>query len=187
MHYFRQTWLLAVLGLACGGKDETSATDGSDTGAASSTSSASDASATTQAPTTTGASSSGESSSGGSSESTAEPPACETAGPDCGVMVSETGSFCADPPPAKDELILEVVGPGSIKITEKGRTSACNITIGSEVFIGPNKSLIVNYVIMGQPERGCQCPQEVTSTVSGLSPGTWDVLVGSYEQKIDVP
>ena len=67
MHYFRQTWLLAVLGLACGGKDETSATDGSDTGAASSTSSASDASATTQAPTTTGASSSGESSSGGSS------------------------------------------------------------------------------------------------------------------------
>ncbi len=33
MHYFRQTWLIAALGLACGGKDEGTATDGSETGA----------------------------------------------------------------------------------------------------------------------------------------------------------
>ncbi len=186
MHYFRQTWLLAALGLACGGKDETSATDGSDTGAQTSTSSASDPS-TSEAPTTTGTSSSSGGSSSSGSESTADPPACETSGDECGVMVSEDGSFCADPPPAKDELILEVLGPGKIKITEKGRTSACNITIGSEALLGPNRYLIINYVINGQPDRGCQCPQEVTSTVSGLTSGLWTVSVGSYEQKIDVP
>ena len=71
--------------------------------------------------------------------------------------------------------------------TEKGRTSACNITIGSEVILGSNKTLIVTYVINGQPDRGCTCPHEVTSTVSGLQSGLWTVLVGSYEQKIDVP
>lgn len=186
MHYFRQTWLIAALGLACGGKDEGTATDGSETGV--STSSASDASAgsTTEAPTTTGASSSGASSSGADA-STGEQPACESSGDDCGVTVSDESSDCVDPPPAKDELVLEVLGPGILKITEKGRTAACNITIGSEVILGSNKTLIVTYVINGQPDRGCTCPHEVTSTVSGLQSGLWTVLVGSYEQKIDVP
>ena len=134
-----------------------------------------------------GTSTGGDSSSSGAEESTADPPACETSADDCGVTVSDEGSFCADPPPDKDELILEVIAPGSIKITEKGRTSACNITIGSEALLGPNRYLIINYVINGQPDRGCQCPQEVTSTVSGLTKGLWTVSVGSYEQKIEVP
>lgn len=186
MHYLRQTWLLVALGLACGGKDETSATDASDTGAGTSTSSAS-APDTTETPTTSGTSTGGESTSSGADESTADPPPCETSAEDCGIMVSDDGSFCADPPPDKDELILEVIAPGSIKITEKGRTSACNITIGSEALLAPNRYLIINYVINGQPDRGCQCPQEVTSTVSGLTAGLWTVSVGSYEGKIDVP
>lgn len=186
MHYFRQTWLLAVLGLACGDKDgETSVSGSSDTGVATSSSSAGDTS-TGDAPTTTGASSS-ESSSGGADESTADPPACETSGDDCGVTVSESTSACADPPPAKDELVLEALGPGSIKITEKGRTSACNITITMDVILGPNRYLVVNYTVNGTPDPNCQCPQEVTATVSGLTKGTWTVSVGSYEGKVDVP
>jgi len=184
MNYFRQTWLLAVLGLACGGKDEETSASG-ETDPASSTSTAGDSS-TGDAPTTSGASTSGESSSGGAEESTAEPPPCETAGEDCGVSVSESTSACADQPPAKDELILEALGPGKIKFTETGRISACNLTITSSVLLGPNRYLIVNYNINGQPDPDCQCPQEVTATISGLSSGTWTVSVGAYEGKIDV-
>ncbi len=192
MHLTRQTMLLASLVLACGGKEETSGTEANTD--ATTTSASDPSTGETVAPTTSGSSTGVDSSStgagsstGAAESSTGEAPACETSGDDCGVTVSGTGSACADPPPAKDELVLEVLGPGEIKITEKGRTSACNITIGSEVFLAPNKNLIVNYVISGQPDRSCQCPQEVTSTVSGLSAGTWTVLVGSYTEKVDVP
>lgn len=189
MHNFRQTWLLVALGLACGAKnDETTAATGSDTGADTSTSSASDP-ATTETPTTTGTSTGGDSSSSssGDDETTMAPPACETAADDCGVTVSESGSACADPPPAKDELILEAPGPGQIKFTERGRISACNVSIGSEALLGPNRYLIINYVITGTPDPGCLCPQDVTATISGLTSGQWTVSVGAYEGKVDVP
>jgi hypothetical protein len=188
MHILRKTWLLAALGLACGAKDETTVTDGSDTGAATTTT-GDDSTTGDPDPTTSGSSSSGgeSSSSSGGESSTGDVPACETSADDCGVSVTEDSSFCPDMPPAKDELVLEPLGPGKIKITEIGRDSACNITIGSEVILGSMKTLIVNYVINGNPDDGCQCKHEVTSTVSGLQSGTWSVLVGSYEGKVDVP
>ncbi len=185
MHYFRQTWLIAALGLACGGKDEGTATESSETGAAT-TASSSDASAgTTEAPTTT-ASTSGASSSG-ADVSTGEQPACETSADDCGVSVSDDSSQCVDPPPAKNELVLEVLGPGLLKIIEKGYTAACNITVGSKVYLDVGRRLVVSYEINGQPNRGCYCAHEVTSTVSGLQSGLWTVIVGSYEQQIEIP
>lgn len=184
----RHPALLVALALACGGKDETTATGGSSTGAPASTSNAdaeSTAAPTTGGSTTDAATTAAESSSGGSS-STGEAPNCETSSDDCGVVVTDESSVCPDPPPAKDELLLELLAPGKIKVTEVGRLSACNITIGSIVSFGPNYELYVTYEIFGQPNDTCTCKFDVTSTISGLTPGHWTVIVGSYQGEIDV-
>ena len=184
----RHPALLVALALACGGKDETTATGGSSTGAPASTSNAdaeSTAAPTTGGSTTDAATTAAESSSGGSS-STGEAPKCETSSDECGVVVTDESSVCPDPPPAKDELLLELLAPGKIKVTEVGRLSACNITIGSIVSFGPNYELYVTYEIFGQPNDTCTCKFDVTSTISGLTPGHWTVIVGSYQGEIDV-
>lgn len=188
MHASRLPCLLLVLALGCGAKDET--TDGTDsepgtTAAASTTgttAAATTGDGTTAEPTT--AASTGTSTGDGT---TAAAPPCETSPDDCDVQVSDVGSFCPDTPPAKDELVLEALGPGKLRITEVGRDSACNITIGTKVTFAPNRLIIVTYEIMGTPDDSCTCKHEVTTTLDGLAPGTWEVLVGSWSGMVDVP
>ena len=183
MRPLRHSWLLLVLALGCGDKDETTTTDGSTAGSSTSTTTAA---VTTIEPTT--ADTSAAASTGGTtgSPTTGEAPACETSAEDCGVMVSDVGSFCPDTPPDKDELRLEPLGPGKLRITEIGRDGACNVTYGTNVSFGPDRLIIVNYEIMGQP-NDCTCKFEVTTTLSNLDSGTWDVLVGSWSGMVDVP
>jgi len=189
MHAPRLPWLPLVLALGCGAKDDT--TTDTDTGpgtTADDTSAAASTAGTTVEPTTaaetTAAESTGTSTGDGT---TAEAPACETSPDDCGVQVSDVGSFCPDTPPAKDELRLEPLGPGKLRITEIGRDSACNIKIGSKVTFAPDRLIIVTYEIMGNPDNSCTCKHEVTSTLTGLASGTWEVLVGSWSGMVDVP
>lgn len=190
MQNLRQYWLLATLGLACGGKDgSTAGSASSDTGAPASSTTDATAAATTGLPTT-GPASTGDATSSGSTggeSSTGEAPNCETSSDDCGVTVSDESSVCPEPPPDKDELKLEVLGPGKIKVTEVGRDSACNVTIGSVVSLAPHRELYVTYEVFGQPDNSCICKFDVTSTISGLTPGLWTVYVGSYEGKVEVP
>lgn len=188
MQAFRHTWLLLVLtiGDGCGSKDETTATDTDTSGASSSTGTTA---LTTAQPTTADSTGDvGTSTTGSTGEgTTAAAPSCETSPDDCGVMVSDVGSYCPDTPPAKDELKLEPLGPGKLRITEIGRDGACNITYGTNVSFAPNNMIIVTYEIMGNPDPNCICKFEVTTTLSNLAPGTWHVEVGSWTGMVDVP
>ena len=187
MRPLRHPWLLLVLTLGCGAKEETTAVD-TDVNNSDSDTAPSDttAQATTAEPTTADTAGSSTGSSTGS-PTTGEAPICETSPDDCGVMVSDVGSFCPDTPPAKDELRLEALGPGKLRITEIGRDSACNIQYGTNVSFGPGRFIIVTYEIIGQPDNDCVCKFEVTTTLSNLSSGTWEVLVGSWSGMVDVP
>jgi len=55
------------------------------------------------------------------------------------------------------------------------------------VSFGPDNLIIVTYAIMGEPNPNCTCKFEVTTTLSNLAPGTWEVLVGSWSGMVDVP
>ncbi len=184
--------VVVALGLACGEKDETTVSGSSETGGSSTSTTGPEATSggTTEAPTTSGgttevASTSG--STGGEESSTGEAPACETAAEDCGISVDDASSACVEPPPDKNELVLEVLGPGSFKFTEVGYDSACNITIAPEVLLGPNKSIVVNYMVQGNPEPGCICKFSITGTLSDVPAGKWTVYVGPFTEQVDVP
>jgi hypothetical protein len=182
MQPFRRPWLLLILALGCAGKDETGATD--TTGGASSTGTTA---ATTLEPTTTGTTGTSTTTGTTAEGTTAVGPPCETSPEDCGVMVSDVGSVCPDMPPAKDELKLEVLGPGKLRITEIGRDGGCGITYGTNVIFGPNNLIIVTYEIQGNPDPNCTCKYEVTTTLSNLAPATYSVMVGSWSDMVDVP
>lgn len=186
MQPFRHSWLLLVLALGCATKDESTATD-TDTGTDASTTGTTAAATTVEPTTTVATTSTGTTTADSTTGTTAELPNCETSAEECGVMVSDVGSFCPDTPPAKDELKLEPLGPGKLRITEVGRDSSCNISFNTIVTFAADHLIIVTYEILGQPEGDCICKFEVTTTLSNLAPGTWDVLVGSWEGTVDVP
>lgn len=184
MQLSRHPWLLLVLALGCASKDEPTDTE------TTANTSGTTGEQTTVEPTTAEPTSTSTGSSTGTSTdegTTAAPPSCETSPEDCGVMVSDVGSYCPDTPPAKDELKLEPLGPGKLRITEIGRDGACNVAYGTNVSFGPDNLIIVTYEIMGNPDPNCTCKFEVTTTLSNLTPGTYDVLVGSWEGTVDVP
>lgn len=190
MQDLRQAWLfVGALGLACGDKDETTASGSSETGAASSSSSG-DVNPTTTAedPTTGGSTSTGasSSSSGGAESSSGEPVVCDTAPADCGVTETDVDSFCTEPPPPGDTLVLESPGPGQLKISEVGYDQACNITVMPVVSFGPNNSIIVSYNIQGAPEGDCICKFTITTTLNDVPPGKWTVYLGPFQESIDV-
>ena len=191
MRSLRYMGVVVALGLACGEKDETTAAGSSETGGSSTTTGPeATTDGTTGTPTTSGGTTevaSTSSSTGGEESSTGEAPACETAAEDCGISVDGIGSMCVEPPPAKNELLLEVLGPGSFKFIEVGHDGACNVMIGSEVLIGPQKSIIVNYVIQGNPDLGCVCKFSVEATLSDVPAGTWTVYVGPFTEQVVVP
>jgi hypothetical protein len=187
MRPLRHPWLLLVLTLGCGAKDETTAVDTDTTaGSSTGTTTAQATAAETAEPTTADTTAASTGSSTGS-PTTGDAPACETSADDCGVMVTDVGSFCPDTPPTMDELRLEALGPGKLRITEVGRDSACNIQFGTNVSFGQDRLIIVTYEIMGQPDGDCICEFEVTTTLNNLASGTWEVLVGALSGKVDVP
>jgi len=189
MRSLRYIGFVAALGLACGGKDETTETGGGESSSSTgslTTSGGETGGETTGTPTTGGSTGEGSTSSSGGESSTGEAPACETAAEDCGISVDESSSMCVDPPPAKNELLVEVLGPGQFKFTEVGYDSACNITIAPEVLLGP-KSIVVNYMVQGNPDEGCICKFSISATLSGVPSGTWTVYVGPFSQQVDVP
>ena len=94
--------------------------------------------------------------------------------------------MCVEPPPAKNELVVEVLGPGQLKFTEIGYDSACNITIVPEVLLGP-KSIVVNYQIQGNPDEGCICKFSISATLGEVPAGMWTVYVGPFSQQVEVP
>lgn len=175
-----------LLVIACGSGDDTTTEGASSSGSSSAATTGDGTGGTTLAPTT-GASSGEALSSTGEGSSTAAPPACETAAADCGVSVSDEGSSCPDPQPATNELVIEVLGPGQIKISEVGYDSACNISIDPEVKLGANHSILVVYGVQGSPMDGCVCKFTITATLSDLPPGTWTVQVGPHSQTVEVP
>lgn len=188
MRSLRYAGFMVALGLACGGKDETTATGGSASSSseAGSTSAEETAGETTGTPTTGGSTGEASTSSSGGESSTGEAPACETAAEDCGISVDEVSSVCVDPPPVKNELVVEVLGPGKLKFTEIGYDSACNVTILPEVLLGP-KLIVVNYMVQGNPDEGCICKFSISATLSGVPSGAWTVSVGPFSQQVDVP
>lgn len=174
--------MLAAAALACGGQD--GMTDG--TGGAGSSSSSGSTGAegstggTTAAPTTTGdgTTTTGDATTG---------PMCETSADSCGVMVSEVDSKCEEPPPATSELKVEVLGPGSIRVTEIGHDASCTVTITPVVKIFSPNTISVTYDIGGQPNDGCICKFAISARLDGLPSGTWTVDVLPHSQKVDVP
>lgn len=174
--------MIAAAALACGGQDGTTeATEGgSSSGGAASTGSTGADATTTAAATSTGEGSSttGDATTG---------PMCETAADACGVMVSDEGSMCVDPPPVQGELKIEVLGPGSIKVTEVGHDASCSVSIAPVVKIFAPNTISIVYEIGGQPMDGCVCKFEITATLAGLAKGTWTVNVLPYSQMVEIP
>lgn len=169
--------------LACGGQDGTTeATAGSSDG---SSSTGSTGAATTEAATTA-ATTTGEGTSTTTGAVTTGP-MCETAADACGVMVSDEGSMCPDPPPAQGELQIEVLGPGSIKVTEVGHDASCSVSITPVVKIFAPNTISVTYEIGGQPMDGCVCKFTISATLAGLAKGTWTVNVLPYSQMVEIP
>ena len=176
--------MIAAAALACGGQEGTTeATEaGSSSGGAGSTGSTG---STGAEATTTGATSTGEGSSTTGDATTG--PMCETAADACGVMVGDEGSMCVDPPPAQGELKIEVLGPGSIKVTEVGHDASCSVSIAPVVKIFAPNTISITYEIGGQPMDNCLCKFEITATLAGLAKGSWTVNVLPYSQMVDVP
>lgn len=179
----RRTIFLALTAaaLACNGQSsstETDASTGSSTAEATTTTTSGGTSTT--AVTTSDAS-------GSTSSSTGPAPACETSAMECGVSVDEQMSFCPDPPPASGSLLLEVLGPGKIRVSELGYDSACGLTITPVVKFGPNNSIVISYEIGGQPMDNCICKYTISSVLSNVPSGTWSVTVGPHFDMVDVP
>lgn len=191
MQYLRQTrWicLVGALGLACGEKDETTASASSSTAAPESSSSGAVDPTTTAEPTTSGTSTGDgtTSTTTGDGSSSGEPLPCETSPSDCGVSESDVDSFCTEPEPDGDMLFLESPGPGQLKITEIGYDQSCEIKVVPKVTLGPNNSIVVSYDIQGNPDPNCICKQTITTTLGNLPSGKWTVYLGPFQQSIDV-
>lgn len=172
--------IVATLALACGGKDEpTTSEGGSSSSGAGTTSTSGGSTSSSSGVTSTDASSS-------SSSSSSTGPACETDASDCGVSVDGT-SFCPDPQPAMNELVVEALGPGQIKVSELGHDLDCGLMIDPIVKVYSGNMIYITYMITGQGMDGCVCKATMEATLTGLAAGTWTLYVGPFQQQVDVP
>lgn len=188
MQSLRYMCLIAALGLACGEKDDTTATGSSETGATSSTTEPPATTTTGEEPTTSGTSTTGASStsSGDAESSSGEPVVCDTSPSSCGVTETDVDSFCTDPPPASDTLVLETPGPGLLKISEVGYDQSMAVKVVPQVQFGPNNSILISYEIQGQPDDNL-CKFTITTTLNNVPSGKWTVYLGPFQESVEVP
>lgn len=177
---------MVAAALACGDKEEPTTTATNESAGESTGGTTTGAPASTGGGTSTGAPTTG----GTTDETTGTtmaPPPCETDAMSCGVSVSDESSECPDPPPDGSGLTIDVLGPGSIKISQYGHDSECGLTIGSIVKLYPDNQIFVSYDVSGTPQPNCVCKYTISVTLSNLPAGTWTVTVLPDVGMVDVP
>ncbi|WAS97230.1 hypothetical protein [Nannocystis punicea] len=182
----RSSVALAVALFAACGQGSDSSESSSTTGTTEPTGTSTTTSTATAEPTTTAAvTTSADTTDAGTT--TGPAPSCETSAMDCGVDVGEQMSFCPDEEDAVGSLVIDVLGPGQIRLTELGHDAACDLTFSPKVQLLPNNSILVIYDIGGNPMDNCVCKYTISAVLSNLTSGTWTVQVASFMQQVEVP